>query len=156
MRKALKFIVPTLCVLIVIITFYMIFDIQNKVEKENYNTNNVFDEENIVSEENVVDVENEINENTSISNTSIKADDENIVTNDNVVAEEDDVLSTTNQDRALQIVKEYWGEDNTVYFTNEGVDSQGKYTVAVRQKTSTAVKNYFKVDLETKQIEIEY
>lgn len=153
MRKALKFIVPGVCILVVTITFNMIYDIQQKIEEKKYGTDNIYVEENVIQEENIVTEENEVM-NNEITNETLGS--QNIVEDDNIVSEEKDKLSTTNQEKAIELVKQYWGEDNTVYFTNEGVNSNGEYTVAVRQKTSTAVKDYFKVNLETKKVEIDY
>ena len=153
MKKAWKFVVPGVCILVVVITFYMIFDIKYKVEEENYGTNDIAVEEEFIDEENIVNPGNE-----AVSNevTNSLENSQNIVEDDNIVLEQEDKLSTTNQEKAIELVKQYWGEDSTVYFTNEGVNSNGEYTVAVRQKTSTAVKDYFKVNLETKKVEIDY
>jgi hypothetical protein len=153
MKKAWKFVVPGVCVFVIIITFNMLYDMQQRIEEENYGTDDIAVEENIIDEENKINSENE-----AVSNdfTNSLENSQNIIEDDNVVLEQDDKLSTTNQEKAIELVKQYWGEDSTVYFTNEGVNSNGEYTVAVRQKTSTAVKDYFKVNLETKKVEIEY
>lgn len=154
MRKALKFIVPGVCIIIVIITFVMLFDIQNKVEEVNYGTENIAVDDNMVDEEwieNTTSEENVIEDDTNTVEYS-----ENIVEDEYVVAPEEDKLSNVYQESATDLVKKYWGEDNTVYFTNEGVNNNGEYIVAVRQKTSTTVKSYFKVNLETKTVEIDY
>lgn len=159
MNKKLKIIVPIVCVLVVIIAFYMIFDIKGKVEEKNYGTNNIevnntVDNENTTAEENVVDEENIVEKNNTISeNTTI----EKVNTTDKEeVSEEEDIYSSTKLDQARDLVKKSWGDDDTVYFTTEGVNSDGLYMVAVREKSSTAVKNYFKVNLETKKVEIDY
>lgn len=154
MRKALKFIVPGVCILVVVITFYMIFDIQNKVEQKQYGTDYIT-AENVVQNKNITNIENTNIENTT-ENTNILNNSQNIIEDDNVVSEDEDKLSNSKQELAIELVKQYWGEDNSVYFTNEGVTSNGEYTVAVRQKTSTTVEDYFTVNLETKKVEIHY
>lgn len=156
MRKALKFIVPGVCIIVVVITFNMIYDIQQRIEEKQYGTDNIaIDNENIVQEENMTNTENTNIENTT-ENTNISDNSQNIIEDDNVVSEDEDKLSSSKQEQAIELVKQYWGEDNSVYFTNEGVTSNGEYTVAVRQKTSTTVKDYFIVNLETKKVEIHY
>lgn len=156
MRKYLKYIVPVVCVIVVIVTFYMIFDIKSKVEEQYYNTDDIVvdenevEDENVVEEENIVDEENVVEENTTVENT---------VTNTSSkeeVSEEEDSYSTKKLDEAKALVKKAWGDDDTVYFTNEGLNSEGLYMVAARDKTSTAVKNYFKVNLDTKKVQVDY
>ena len=154
MKKALKFIVPGVCILVVVITFYMIFDIQSKVEENQYGTGDIVIE-NMIQEDNITNTENTNIQNIT-SNTNILDNFENTIEDDNVIAEDEDKLSSSKQEQAIALVKEYWGEDSSVYFTNEGVTSAGEYTVAVRQKTSTTVKDYFIVNLETKKVEVHY
>lgn len=158
MNKKVKIAVPIVCVLVVGITFYMIFDIKNKVEKINYDTNDIVVEntveENIIDEENTVNEENTIANDVSKENTTI----ENVVTQSGSeeVSEEEDAYSTKKLDEAKYLVKKAWGDDDTVYFTTEGVSSEGLYLVAAREKSTTNVKNYFKVNLETKKVEVDY
>lgn len=160
MKKYLKFIVPSICILVVAITFILLFNMQNKVEEasskndieaENVVLENEVSEENIVEENNIA---NEImeDENTSIDNTTEK---ENSV-HDEVVSSDEDRYSENRQKKAIDLVKSHWGEDSTVYFTNEGINSDEEYVVAVRLKSSTAVTNYFKVNIETGKVEIDY
>ena len=166
MKKYFKIIFPIFCVLVVIITFYMIFDIQGKVEEINYGTNDIkvneiTDVNEESKEEEIEDylVENEVLANTAEVSTENIIKDTNNVKNTTIkeeVAEEDDSFSKTKLDQAINLVQKAWGKDNSVYFTNEGINSDGLYMVAVRDKASTAVKNYFKVNLDTKNVEIDY
>ena len=66
MRKSLKILFPLISVIIVIITFYMIFDIKNKVEDINYGTNNI-----VVNEVIESDVKNTIDEENTVLNDDI-------------------------------------------------------------------------------------
>lgn len=145
MRKALKFIIPGICILVVVITFYMIFDMQEKVEQENYGVENISDKEENITDTEIYKVDNTVNKTS-----------ENTIEDSKVLSDEEDNFSSKKAKSAIDLVKEYWGEDSTVYFTNEGVNSKGEHIVAVRQKTSTIVKNYFKVNLETQEIELDY
>ena len=153
MKKALKFIVPGICILVVGITFYMIFDIQNKVEEKNYGTENIADNDEEIEEENITDSNTANVEDEEVENNTTEAD--NTVEDDNLMSEEDK-SANSNQEKAINLVKEYWGEDSSVYFTNEGTNSKGEYIVAVRQKTSTTVDDYFKVNIETEEVEVDY
>lgn len=148
MRKWLKFIVPGICIFVVAITFFMLFDMQNKIEKEKYGV------ENIDSSDETNTIQNLVN--TNVSDIENKNEVNNIIEEEHVVDEEEDKFSKTKQEKAIDLVKEYWGEDSTVYFTNEGINSNGEYMVAVRKKTSTTVEDYFKVDIEKETVEIDY
>ena len=159
MNKKLKIIVPLVCVLVVIIAFYMIFDIKGKIEEKDYGTNdivvnNTVEAENIV-EENTVLEENVVEENNvEMENTAVKSKPQD--NGKEEISEEDDLYSNSKLDQARDLVKKAWGDDDSVYFTTEGVNADGLYMVAVREKSSTSVKNYFKVNLETKKVEIDY
>ncbi|MBR3697175.1 MAG: hypothetical protein IKM97_02755 [Clostridia bacterium] len=154
MKKYLKIIVPLICVLVVFITFFMLFDIKNKVEESYYGTNSI--ELNEGKDEEIT--KNNNDENTSVENEIVESTTNTV--NQNLtkeeVLEDEDNYSKSKLDEAKKLVQKEWGEDNTVYFTNEGFNSEGLYMVAVRDKTSTAVKNYFKVNLETKKVMIDY
>ena len=161
MKKGLKIIIPLICILIVGVAFYMIFDIKNKVEEVNYGTNDIevneVEEEIKIEAENIIEekedtntVENETSTNTEVTNTT----DTNTVQEE--VSDDEDAYSKNKLDLAKSLVQKSWGEDSTVYFTNEGINSEGLYMVAARDKTSTAVKNYFKVNLDTKKVEVDY
>lgn len=157
MKKWMKIIVPAVCVLIVVITFYMIFDIRKKVDDVNYNTNDI-EVENVV-EENTVDTNTIVENVVEADNNAV---DQNEITDPNAdnsgeeVSEENDAYSNSKFSEAENLVKKAWGEDDTVYFTIEGVNSEGLYLVAAREKSTTNVRNYFKVNLETKKVEVDY
>jgi hypothetical protein len=143
-----------ICVVVVIVTFGLLFNMKSKVA----NVENVIDnttlntiEENVVDEENTV--ENEVvNEVVETENTVTQ---ENVVSNE-INSSDEDRYSESKQEKAIQLVKEHWGDDDTVYFTNESVKSDEEYIVAVRLKSSTAVTNYFKVNINTGKVEIYY
>lgn len=155
MKKYLKIIVPLICVLVVFITFFMLFDIKNKVEDSYYGKNSI--ELNEGKDEEIT--KNNNDENTSVENEIVESTTNTVnqnLTKEEEVLEDEDNYSKSKLDEAKKLVQKEWGEDNTVYFTNEGFNSEGLYMVAVRDKTSTAVKNYFKVNLETKKVMIDY
>ena len=157
MKKWMKIIVPAVCVLIVVITFYMIFDIRKKVDDVNYNTNDI-EVENVV-EENTVDTNTIVENVVEADNNAV---DQNEITDPNAdnsgeeVSEENDAYSNSKFSEAENLVKKAWGEDDTVYFTIEGVNSEGLYLVAAREKSTTNVRNYFILNLETKKVEVDY
>ena len=56
----------------------------------------------------------------------------------------------------LKLVKEKWGEDDTVSFTCDSITSDGEYVVAVNSIQKASVLNYFRVNLEKKTVVVDY
>ena len=123
-----------------------------------------------------VEVENEV-QNTSVENTISEASVENktvteisnkteapasnavtnlpISTND-AYKEGSDVGTTEKKQEAIDLVKKTWGEDKTVTFRCDSITSDGEYIIAVVSKETAAVKNYFRVNLETRDVDVDY
>ncbi len=159
-KKIFRYAFPIICVLVVIITFYMLFNIRSRVDDELYNTDDIdnnIEEIDIVEDEIYEESENIINEvENEISNTV-----ENTLNNDvtnQIVQEKDDIEegSTSKKQEAISLVKKAWGEDSSVTYRCESVNSKGEYVVAVILKSSGSVKAYFNVNLETQKVEIDY
>lgn len=159
-KNSVKIWLPIICIIVVGITFYMIHDMQTKIEKGN-SQNIVNNEENEASEENIVtenNIENEVITNNvetenqvsteNVSNTSSKNEVET------PVAEAKPAITNKKQ-KAIELVQEQWGKDSSVNFTFEYVNENGEYVVAVRDGTSATVKNYFRVNLETENVELD-
>lgn len=157
MKKWLKIVLPIICVLAVVITFVLLFDMKGKTEQtsseNNINTANIISNTNTNTNTNTNENTNTVPENNSVENTTTVS--ENTV-EDAVMSGKDDRYAEDKQEKAIELVKKKWGEDDTVYFTNESVNSDEEYIVAVRQKSSTAVKNYFKVNIKTGTVTIDY
>lgn len=142
--------IAIICVIIVIMIGYAIYSMQNKNSEKGVenNTNTVEIEENIVNEE--LENENEVEENT-VENNNIT--NENTVTNQ--VTTPTEVGVTDQKEKAIELVKEKWGKDDTVNYVFDYVNENGEYVVAVKDKASATVKNYFRVNLETKTVELD-
>lgn len=67
-----------------------------------------------------------------------------------------DVGATDKKQEAIELVKKEWGEDSTVSFRCDHVTENGEYMIAVTSLETATVKNYFKVNLENKTVEVEY
>lgn len=162
----MKIILPVICVIVVAVTFILLFDMKGKTEQaSNENQNNITEEnivpENVTTQNTTLIVKDEDDENTSkneiidgsvLSNTTLP---ENVVKQE-VMSNEEDEYSGNKQEKAVELVKKHWGTDNSVYFTNESVKSADEYIVAVRDKSTTEVKNYFKVNISTGTVVIDY
>lgn len=158
----LKVWVPLICVIVVGVTFFMLHDIQNKIEKmEDYenlaNTSqNTIPNENIVNEQenqNLVEenaVQNQVaNEvKNTVANNTIK----NTTINQNNVKTEPGI--TDKKQKAIELVKKEWGADNSVDFVFDHVEND-EYIVAVKDRSTATVKYYFRVNLETKTVEMD-
>lgn len=113
--------------------------------KKNETQNTIIDETNTIAEEEIQDEisddEEDINANT---------------TGSSIYEESNDVGSTDKKQEAIDLVKQKWGEDDTVTFRCDSVASNGEYIIAVTSKTSAKVLNYFKVNLENKTVIVDY
>lgn len=159
MSKNAKIVIAVVFVVLVIIIFCLTFgknkDKQdNNVGTENVVTNEVVENEseneNVVNETESNTVENEVVEEEIIENvTEVKPQ--------GTVYESNSNAGTTDKKQdAIALVKEKWGEDSTVTFRCDSVSSNGEYIIAVVSKESATVKNYFKVNLDTKTVEVDY
>lgn len=111
-------------------------DIQVNEEINNTETNNV---ENSEQENNVVN--EEVNNNTeNVTNTDEQQQQPS--TSDNA--------NNSNEEKAIELVKNEWGEDDSVYFDLAGVTSDGKYRVSVNK--DTRVLAWYIVDIENETV----
>lgn len=154
--------VPIICVIVVGVTFYMIYDIQNKIEKmdpsdnRNAKENTVVNEsveQNDVIEENVIEnnVENEIHNETD--NTASNSSNTTNTANQSSAPAKPAV--TDEKQKAIELVKEKWGKDDTVNYVFDYVNENGEYVIAVKDRASATVKYYFRVNLETESVELD-
>lgn len=126
---------------------------------ENKNLVNEVIEENII--ENSID-ENEVDENVVENEVENKVEEpiiENVTKVEpqgTVYESNSDIGTTDKKQQAIDLVKQTWGEDDTVTFRCDSVNAKGEYIIAVVSKDAATVKNYFKVNLNTKTVEIDY
>lgn len=55
----------------------------------------------------------------------------------------------SNDEKAIQIVKKKWGNDDSVYFNIQTIDAAGNYVVSVNDKESTSVLEWYTVNVKT-------
>lgn len=145
-------------VFIVIIALIVVF-CTFKDNGENENLVNEVIEENII--ENSID-ENEVDENVVENEVENKVEEpiiENVTKVEpqgTVYESNSDIGTTDKKQQAIDLVKQTWGEDDTVTFRCDSVNAKGEYIIAVVSKDAATVKNYFKVNLNTKTVEIDY
>ena len=97
-----------------------------------------------------------------IKNTVKKTDEENVIENNVEINEtenstvENNVSKTENpEEQAKKIVINNWGEDDSVYYSYDGLDSQGRYIICVRDKATTKALFWYYVDIESGTFDIE-
>ena len=123
----------------------------SETDIENIETNNVI--ENTAIENEVLNntIENEVVEEEPIVENITEVKPQGAVYETST-----DAGTTDKKQQAISLVKEKWGEDNTVTFRCDSVSTNGEYIIAVVSKESASVKNYFRVNLSTKSVEVDY
>lgn len=96
---------------------------------------------NTIAKENKVEEENNLTQNT--------------VEPEENKSEENHVSNTENkEEEAKEIVKNNWGEDDSVYYSYDGIDEDGRYIICVRDKATTKALFWYYVDMETGTFDI--
>lgn len=152
-----------ICIVVVGVTFYMIQDIQTKIQKEEPQ-NTLKTEDKLENEENKI-AENETIENTmqqnmvenQTTNTQQEFDLPNTVVNETISESSKPAIPgvTDEKQKAIELVKKQWGQDDTVNYVFDYVNENGEYVIAVKDKVSATVKNYFRVNLTTQTVELD-
>lgn len=149
--------ITIICILGILVAFYIIRNPEEKGNIGEISNNAVNNTVNTQVEEPVNnEVENEVTENT-----------ENTVTED--VSENTEISNKTQKEpvkpstpgitdkkqKAIDLVKKEWGEDDTVNYVFDYVNEKGEYVIAVKDRATATVKNYFRVNLETETVELD-
>ena len=172
-KTKIVIIIAVIVVLILLAIFLAVklFNIKNNKKIPTINTNNEIKNEtnnNVAGEViqnnsivNEIIQNNNINDNT-VNETVGNITDENVVVENNsqqVSKEEIDnetiQKEEDNKEKAINIVKENWGEDDKVYFSFDSIDNNGKYIVSVRDRISTEALYWYAVDIEKGTFSIE-
>ena len=154
MNKSVKnSIIVILIVIIIFIISWIGYDIY-KAEPANANV-----EHSNLADENT-GLDNIIN--VLLENVEIKEEIENKVEEpENIIKEENDEIEkenesyegsvTSREEKAVKLVKQAWGEDDSVYFSYQSVDNQGRYIVSVNRKDTTVLA-FFLVDVDNEVV----
>lgn len=158
-----KVLIPIICVIVVVIIFFVVRNVQNK-ERENetqntlnsenevQNRGNELTEENFV-EENTVEDSNENEESNATENNISEEPEPDVTINESSAPARPGI--TDQKQKAIELVKKEWGQDDTVNFAFDYVNENGEYVIAVKDNATTAVKNYFRVNLEKGTVELD-
>lgn len=144
-----KVIIAIILVIMVILIGVFIFGGSQKTNKANETTNaNVAKNEssiNNVANEVTNEVANTVvNEIANTENT--KNNIQNTETSSSTETFEEE--PKTAEEKAINIVKKDWGEDNSVDVAVDGMDNNGNYIVAVRNSETTEAKAFYTVNVQ--------
>ena len=100
---------------------------------------------------------NEIKQENNVKEENNTLKPENVVEEENKQEEKPQELESNQkpEEKAKNIVKENWGEDDFVYYSYDGINSEGKYIICVRDKATTKALYWYYVDIETGTFDIE-
>lgn len=156
----LKVWIPIICIIVIGVTFYMLHDIQNKIEKNGtQNTINVPQNqtENVINEENNTE-QNIVPENQTENETTNTEENTNVsnpANTTNPASAPAKPAVTDQKQKAIELVKKKWGKDDTVDYVFDYINENGEYVVAVKDRATATVKYYFRVNLETGAVELD-
>lgn len=131
----------------------------NKLESPTYTfenveivENNEMKNQNISEENNQVEPENIVGKEEAESEEEAKKA-ENTTSKQNQEQKELAEANKKNEEKALKLVKDEWGEDETVYYTVDNF-AGGIYNISVRSKETTESLAEYKVNLVTNSVEL--
>ena len=114
---------------IVIVVFIIIWFVYDMFKKDTVETN---------SNSNLVD-----------GNTGLDNIINDLFENDSIENEPDTTeKATTKEEKAIELAKKKWGSTSGVYFSNESINSDGRYIVSVRNSKTTDSLAFYLVDVE--------
>ncbi len=159
MNKKIKILI--IIILIILVCLICFFTFRNsKTEEVNVpvnetneiseNMKNIVEENEIISNE----VEDKVNSQEETQTNPVTPTD--IVPSSSVYESNTDVGTTDKKQEAIDLVKEKWGEDSSVTFRCDSVTTSGEYIIAVVSLETASVRNYFKVNLESKTVTVDY
>lgn len=113
------------------------------VEDNNTNENNVT--------ENVAEENNNINNIVTQNTTDNEVNEQNVTTQQNTVSTNNnsELESSSDEEKAIDIVKKDWGSEDGVDFKIQTTDSNGNYVVAVYNPDTSAVLAWYTVNPKT-------
>lgn len=173
MSKKNKIIIGAICVIAILAVCVFAYEKTTNKKEENPVVNeNVEKEDEQVQEENTVEnevvvddvVEDPVKEpEEDIQGAQVPSqeittlpDSTSVYQSQGVYEKDSDVGTTNKKEEAIELVKQTWGEDSTVTFSCDSVTTNGEYIIAVTSLETATVRNYFRVNLSTKSVEVEY
>lgn len=144
-----------LVIAIVLVAFAIVWVVYDIVKKEPANANivdsNLNDEntglDNVINSLFEEVESNEVKQNETFNNILNGIDEKNEIEKEKAESETVSGSVTSREKKAVELVKDFWGEDDSVYFSYQSIDNQGRYIVSVNRKDSSVLA-WFKVDVD--------
>lgn len=139
MKKVLSVVI----ILAIIIFLSYVGTLPSNEKEENNKTNQNITTERVNEETN--NVENEIDTNNRIENeiqNEIVNDDAQNKVENTVSSETFEESPKTSEEKAIDIAKKDWGNDNSVNFSVQGIDGNGNYIVVVSDSNTVSLAFY--------------
>lgn len=138
--------------ILVIIAVALVIFLTAKLSNVQKNEDNIIsmekiDEDNLFENKNNLITNNTIQENI---NNTVEEDNNNDVvvnTNSNTVVSNEMTDTEDYKEKALRLVQEDWGEDDSVYFDIAEIQENGIYKICVRDKNTTNEVMWYEVDV---------
>ncbi len=159
-KKIITAIVAIIVIILLVVLLITRLIVLRKNGKESQEVN-----ENEVIENNVDNnvIDNEVDENTEVENTTNEITDNQeqtetestpIVDPEQEVGKQTMEKEESNLEKAMNIAKKDWGQDDSVYFAFEGNDGE-KYIISVREKETTYAVRYYMINVDNETFEIQ-
>lgn len=149
MKKQIIIILAIICVIIlgIVVAINVNNDETEEVASQNAEHNKT---------ENKVENKIENNADNKEENKLNETESENINVEDTTEGKDiKEEKTKTDLEKAIDIVKEDWGEDETVKFAEDGTTANGEYIICVRDKKTTNALAWYTVDAKTGEFEKE-
>lgn len=156
-KNVKKSLIVIAIVILLFVAIWLMYDVVKEKPVDSEQTNANFVDEN-------TGLDNFINglfENVTSDKPEENKVEENIVkedkTDNNEETEENDVQEagtsgesvTSKEERAVELVKKEWGETEGLYFSNDAIDTEGRYIVSVHDRSTTNTLAFFIVDVDS-------
>lgn len=156
MEKSTKIIIAVLVIALIILGIVISVNKNKAVQTDNKNTinqsNEVKDAVNWIKNE-VNDVQNNIENTISENNVENIIDNAQDNSNNSIKENETSNKEEDNNQKAIDMVKSDWGEDDSVNFKIDEQSEDGKYVISVVDKNTTKVLVWYDVDIKNNTIQ---
>jgi len=159
MKLKLKVWIPLICIILIVfgVTFILMHNLQTTID-ENITESEKNEELNGSEEEKIENETKESNRKENVVKDEEKGQ-EQVVTNTSSEKNSNKGTytagATDDKERAIELVKaEYDGSDE-FNFVFDYINEDGEYVIAVKEKETALVKQYFRVNLENSTVEPE-
>lgn len=162
MDKSTKILLIVLAIALIVVGAVIVFTKSDNVVN-NETTNNSVNEAvnnalNWINNEIKNEMGNEVEGNEATENETVSNVVENTNNNGNDKTEDENITENQKEEmaddeKAIELVKNKWGEDDSVTFKIDEKTEDGKYSVSVVDKNTTEVLMWYEADIKNETVE---